>query len=83
VRIIREQDQIRDPVVARSRAKHVSRAQCGEDGEASRRSPCDRDSILVNFAFLDEVLDAGDRVLHVDDAPLTIEALAVGSTVAG
>jgi len=59
--------------------REANKERAGEERRRARRT-CraarDRDLLLVDLALLDEVLNASDRVVDVDDAPLPGEALA-------
>ena len=74
--------QITNSVVGCACPEDVSRAQSGKDSESTCRTAGDRHSLPVNLTSRDEVLDAGDRILHVDDTPVLLQPRAVLTAVA-
>lgn len=80
--IISQHFQISHAIVRCSCAEDIASTESGEDGEASRRTAGDSDAPLVDLASRDEVLNAGDGVLNVDDPPVLLQSLAVLATVA-
>ena len=87
VRLGRELAQVRDTVVRRRGAEHRTRAGLGghrrQRRPAAGRAAADRQPGAVGLAGVGQRPRGRDRVLHVDDAPLTAEPLPVAAAVAG
>src|SRR5947207_5125971 len=81
MRLLHEQLEVGDPVVARARVVEVALGQRQQHGETSRRPSGDGDAIGVDESLLHEMARCVDAVVDVDDAPVAVEALPVPAHV--
>ncbi len=81
VRVARERFEIADSVVARARAKRVAEGERRKRRIAAGAAAADRNAFTVDAARFREVFDEVFAVVHVDDAPLAVESLAIGAAV--
>ena len=80
VRVVAEPLERGDAVETRAGAERGRRlAQRGEHGEAASRAALDRNALGVGEAVLDDSFGAGDRILHIDDAPVGVSAVVTES----
>lgn len=82
VRVASEELEICDAVVRSASGKHVRVAESAKDSVATSAAARDGDALAIDHALLNEVLDARDRVLDIDDAPVLVQTLAVLPAVA-
>jgi len=83
VGILRHCFQIANPKVACASLENVAEGERAERGVTARAAAANGQPILVNRAPLHKVARAVHTVVHVHDAPLSLQPLTIGPAVAG
>ena len=78
-----EQLEVADPEEADARREHIAEGQCRQRRVAACASALDGQPVGVDIATLDEVPRGRHAIVDIDDAPLSVEAAAVFTSVAG
>src|SRR5262249_42621402 len=76
MRVARRRRDVADAVIAGAAAKYVMKHQRGERRVAACATAADHHAFRIDKPALDEEPCAVDAVLNVDDAPLTLQAVA-------
>src|SRR5258708_33276485 len=82
VRVAGQGLEIGDAVIARAGPEDVVEGQGGEGGVAAGAAAADHQAVRVGASGADEVTSAIDTILDIDDAPLSIETVAIGAPIA-
>src|SRR5207237_1961095 len=75
--------EVTDPKMAGAGFEEVAARHRPQYGVATGTAAGDRDAVTVNQAAVDQITGALDGVVHVDDAPLSVEALTILASVTG
>src|SRR5215471_455228 len=74
--------KVADSIITRSRLKHVGERQRCQRRIAPRASSPDDEPVTIREAYPDQVKRGVDAIVHVHDAPLSVQALAIGPPIA-
>src|SRR5258708_24232789 len=74
--------EIGDAIIARAGPEDVVEGQGGEGGVAAGAAAADHQALRVGASGADEVTRAIDAILDIDDAPLSIETIAIFAPIA-
>ena len=81
MRVPSEKSEIRHSVQRYPSAEHIRVAERSEHGKSACRSSRDRNSFRVDVFLCDEMFDGRDRILDIDDTPISAQSLPEGSSI--
>jgi hypothetical protein len=82
MRVLGEQHKIADAIKARARLEEVERRQRGERGEAPGAAAANDEARAIDESLSGKMFRGRRAILDIDDAPLTVEPLAIGAAEA-
>ena len=82
MRIVDEDGEVADAKVTGPCCKDVALGECAEGGVAARAAATNRQAPAISESALYKIFRSVGTIINVDDSPLSIEALAIGTTIA-
>ncbi len=83
VRVLHEARQVGHPVIGHAASEDVCTGQRGQHSPPTRACSTDQQTPWIRFATLCQASCDRDHILHVDDAPLAAQPVAILAAVTG
>ena len=80
--VARQRFEVADPVMTRPGPKRAAKGQRTQRGVSPGTASGNRQSLSIDLAAFYEIAGAIDTVVHIDNTPVAVQALAIGSPIA-